>query len=64
MLRRLAWYMFTDVSGVLVVCITMTVMKATSTSETSVYFYRLHSGTSQKAAIFNFFIIGMEKHKF
>jgi hypothetical protein len=64
MLRRLAWYMLTNVSKVFALCIRMTVMKATSTSETSVYFYRLHSGTSQKAAIFIFFIIGPEMHKF
>jgi hypothetical protein len=64
MLRRLAWYMFTDVSEVLSVCITMIVLQASSTSETSVYFYILHSGTSQMAAFFNFFLIGPEMHKF
>jgi hypothetical protein len=40
------------------------VMKATSTSETSVYFDRLNSGTSQRAAIFIYFIIGLEMDKF
>jgi hypothetical protein len=57
MLRRLVWYMFTDVSEVLALCINMTVMKATSTSETTVYIYRLNSGTSQKAAIFIFYLL-------
>jgi hypothetical protein len=56
--------MFTDVSEVLAVLIYMIVMKATSTSETSVYFYRLHNGTSQKAVIFVYFIFGLEMHKF
>jgi hypothetical protein len=56
--------MFTEVTEVFAVCITMTVMKATNTSETSVYFYRLHNGTSQKAAIFIYFISGLEMHNF
>jgi hypothetical protein len=64
MLRRLEWYMFTDVSEVFAVCITMTVMKATVTSETSVYFYRIHNGAFQKAAIFIVSLIGPEMHKF
>jgi hypothetical protein len=56
--------MFTDVSEVFAVCITMIVMNATSTSETPVYFYSLHSGASQRAAIFIVFLIGPEMHKF
>jgi hypothetical protein len=56
--------MFTDVSEVLVLCITTNVKKAKSNSETSVYIYRLHSGTSQKAAIFIYVIIGLEMRKF
>jgi hypothetical protein len=56
--------MFPDVSEVFAVCITMSVMNATSTPETPVYFYRIHSGATQKAAIFIVFLIGPEMHKF